>query len=156
MSHDTTVIRGVCMGLGTPGQARECVDGPKWCKPLAAFGENKPGCAWCSSGTELREVLGPPSSGDAQLHRMGPRTAWLDSELSLAWSRGLTRALQTLLPALMFLEYCDASMPLSPHRLLMGHRRVIAGGPHGIWCPNRTGTGLPPGQLYPSNTSSFP
>lgn len=69
--------------------------------------------------------------------------AWLDAELGLAWIRGRTRALQTLLPDPKFLGYHDASVPLFQHRFLEGHQQVIAGGPRGIWSPNRTGAGLP-------------
>lgn len=105
------------MGLGAPRQARGCTE---W--------ENKPGLTWCSTRTELREVLGPPCLGNA-VHLYVTRSwpAWVHSELGHAWSRGLTRALQTQLPTPMFLEYCGASMSLSQHRLLqwspVGHRR---------------------------------
>lgn len=105
------------MGLGAPRQARGCTE---W--------QNKPGLTWCSTRTELREVLGPPSLGNA-VHLYVTRSwpARVHSELGHAWSRGLTTALQTQLPTPMFLEYCGASMSLSQHRLLqwspVGHRR---------------------------------
>lgn len=87
-----------------------------------------------------RAQRGPGASilGDAHLRCMGPWPAWFVPELSLAWSRALTRALQTLLPTLVS-GYRDASRSLSQHSLLVGHQQVIVGGPRGIWPPNRTG-----------------
>lgn len=77
--------------------------------------ENKPGLMWGSFRTELREILGPPSLGNAvHLYITRSWSAWIHSDLGLAWSR----ALQTHFPTPMFLEYCDASTFLSQHRPL--------------------------------------
>lgn len=91
-------------------------------------GENKPRSTWSSTRTELWEVLGPLPLGNAvHLYITRPQSAWIHSELGLAWSRGFTRALQTQFPTPMFLEYCDASMSLSQDRLIqwspVGHCR---------------------------------
>lgn len=39
MLYDTTMIWGVCMGLGTPRQSRRSMGRPRWCKRLTTFGK---------------------------------------------------------------------------------------------------------------------